>query len=262
MTTARMGTATTRPTTPSSVPITRTLVMVSTGGSETWRSMMRGTTTLASTTCTATPSAMTASTRTQSPVPTTNRAGKSVETSVPKNGTTATSPVKIPNASQYGTPSTHSPIAVRRARTSIARICPTSQAREHGGGEAEWAGQAKAALEQVGDGREVHRAQHRDEHEDQHLDHPHDEQDGEGGNEERHECGARRPRGGRLRVQRWGSGGASSSSTSSASAAPFPSCLDSPDEPAGKSPSLRFSSSSCWSASAFTSRLWNCLTRV
>src|SRR5213082_2722683 len=39
MTTARMGTATTRPTTPSSVPITRTLVMVSTGGSETWRSI-------------------------------------------------------------------------------------------------------------------------------------------------------------------------------------------------------------------------------
>jgi len=76
------------------------------------------------------------------------------------------------------------------------------QGREHGGGEAEWPGQAKAALEQVGNGREVHRAEHRDEHEDQHLDHPHDEQDGEGGNEERHERGARQPTGGRLCVQR------------------------------------------------------------
>jgi len=62
--------------------------------------MMRGTTTLASTTCTATPSTITASTRSQSPVPTTNNAGKSVDTSVPKNGTTATRPVKIPKASQ------------------------------------------------------------------------------------------------------------------------------------------------------------------
>ena len=91
--------------------------------------MIRGTTTFASTTCTDTPSRITASTLTQSPVLTTNKAGKSVETSVPKNGTTATSPVKIPNASQYGTPSAHRPMAVSSASTSIARSWPTIHAR-------------------------------------------------------------------------------------------------------------------------------------
>src|SRR5438876_486657 len=91
--------------------------------------MMRGTTTLASTTCTATPSTITASTRSQSPVPTTNSAGSSVDTRVPKNGTTATRPVKMPKASQYGTPRTHSPSAVRMASTIIARSWPTTQAR-------------------------------------------------------------------------------------------------------------------------------------
>src|SRR2546429_7366209 len=34
-------------------------------------------------------------------------------------------------------------------------------------------------------------AQHGDEHEEQHFDHPDDEPDGQGGNEERHERGAR-----------------------------------------------------------------------
>src|SRR5207253_4628912 len=101
----------------------------------------------------------------------------------------------------------------------------------------------------------------RDEHEEQHLDHPDDEPDDQGGNEERHERGARQPRGTgrRLGVQRWCSGGgpASSSSTSSASAAPFPSCFDSPPDPAESSPTFRFKSSSCRSASAFTSRLWD-----
>src|SRR6266511_1700012 len=62
-----------------------------------------------------------------------------------------------------------------------------------------------------------------------------------------------------LSVQRWCSG--SSSSTSSASAAPFPSCFASVGEPAGNRPILRFSSSSCWSASARTSMLWNCFTK-
>src|SRR5881396_3793630 len=47
--------------------------------------------------------------------------------------------------------------------------------------------------------------------EEQHLDHSDDEPDGQGGNEERHERGARQPRGRRLSVQRWCSGGASSS---------------------------------------------------
>src|SRR5438105_4185368 len=98
--TASTGTATTRPTRPISVPMVRTLAMVSTGGRAKRRSMIRGTTTFASTTCTATPSRITASTLTQSPVLTTNSAGSNVETRVPKNGTTATSPVKIPNASQ------------------------------------------------------------------------------------------------------------------------------------------------------------------
>src|SRR2546422_8934149 len=88
-------------------------------------------------------------------------------------------------------------------------------------------------------------AQHGDEDEEQHLDHPDDEPDGQGGNEERHERGARQPRGRRLSVQRWCSGGASSSSTSSASAAPLPSCLDSPPDAAGRSPILRLSSISC-----------------
>src|SRR3989454_4521970 len=69
MVTASTGTATTRPTTPISVPMVSTLAIVRTGGSDTWRCMMRGTTTLASTTCTATPSTITASTRSQSPVP-------------------------------------------------------------------------------------------------------------------------------------------------------------------------------------------------
>src|SRR5256884_895390 len=98
--TASTGTATTRPTTPIRIPMVSTLAIVRTGGRATRRSMIRGTTTFASTTCTATPSRITASTLTQFPVLTTNNAGKSVETSVPKNGTTATSPVKIPNASQ------------------------------------------------------------------------------------------------------------------------------------------------------------------
>src|SRR5438270_538321 len=96
--TARTGTATTSPATPMRVPMMSTLAMVSTGGSDTRCCMMRGTTTFASATCTATPSRMTATTLTQSPDSMTNRAGSSVDTSVPKKGTTATSPVKIPNA--------------------------------------------------------------------------------------------------------------------------------------------------------------------
>src|SRR5207248_1645117 len=123
------GTATTRPTTPMSVPMVSTLAMVRTGGRAKRRSMIRGTTTFASTTCTITPSRITASTLTQLPVLTTNNAGSRVETSVPKNGTTATSPVKIPNASQYGTPSTHRPMAVSSASTSMASSWPTTQAR-------------------------------------------------------------------------------------------------------------------------------------
>src|SRR5213082_1429203 len=127
--TASTGTATTRPTTPIRVPMVSTLAIVRTGGRARRRSMIRGTTTFASITCTATPSRITASTLTQFPVLTTNNAGNSVETSVPKNGTTATSPVKIPNASQYGTPSTHSPMAVKSASTSMASSWPTTQAR-------------------------------------------------------------------------------------------------------------------------------------
>ena len=58
-----------------------------------------------------------------------NSAGRMVEISVPKNGTMATSPVKIPNASQYGTPRIQRPIAVRAANTAIAISWPTTQAR-------------------------------------------------------------------------------------------------------------------------------------
>src|SRR5205807_2019291 len=54
----------------------------------------------------------------------------SVDTSVPKKGTTATSPVKIPNASQKGTSSAHSPSAVSAARIIMARSWPTTQARK------------------------------------------------------------------------------------------------------------------------------------
>src|SRR2546428_186858 len=270
MVTASTGTATTRPTTPIRVPMVRTLAIVRTGGSDTWRCMMRGTTTLASTTCTATPSTITASTRSQSPVPTTNSAGSSVDTRVPKNGTTATRPVKMPKASQYGTPRTHSPSAVRTASTIMARSWPTTQARSvaprsssiraatgrgfgetsdriparyrrgpGGGREPRPAREGEPPLEHVGDRRKVYGAQHGDEDEEQHLDHPDDEPDGQGGNEERHERGARQPRRRRrLRVQRWcsGGGGASSSSTSSASAAPLPSCFDSPADAAVRSP--------------------------
>ena len=77
-----------------------TLAIVSTGGSARRCSMIRGTTRFASTTCTTTPRAMTATTLTQSPDSITNNAGRSVDTRVPKKGTTATSPVNIPNASQ------------------------------------------------------------------------------------------------------------------------------------------------------------------
>src|SRR5256885_12483055 len=58
--------------------------------------MMRGTTTFASATCTATPSTITASTRSQSPVPTTNSAGKSVDTIVPKRSEEHTSELQSP----------------------------------------------------------------------------------------------------------------------------------------------------------------------
>src|SRR5881296_982739 len=101
--------------------------------------------------------------------------------------------------------------------------------REHRGGEPKAARQSKAPLQHISDGREVDGAQRGDEDEEQHLDHPNDEPDGQGGNEERHERGARQPGSGRrLSVQWWrsGGGGASSSSTSSASAAPLPSCFD------------------------------------
>src|SRR5437660_3839685 len=128
--TARTGTATTSPATPMRVPMMSTLAMVSTGGSDTRCCMMRGTTTFASATCTATPSRMTATTLTQSPDSMTNRAGSSVDTSVPKKGTTATSPAKIPNASQKGTSSAHSPSAVSAARIIMARSWPTTQARK------------------------------------------------------------------------------------------------------------------------------------
>jgi hypothetical protein len=102
------------------LPMMRTLVIVRTGGSATWRCITRGTTTFASTTCTTIPRRITASTRTQLPVLTTNSAGSRVDTSVPKNGTTATSPVNNPNASQYGTPRVHSPTAVSAPSTNMA----------------------------------------------------------------------------------------------------------------------------------------------
>src|SRR5712691_864525 len=101
--TQRIGTATMSPIAPSSAPMIRTLAIVSTGGSSTLRCMMRGTTTFASKMCTSTPSSSTSTTFTQSPVATMNNAGRSVEISVPKNGTMATSPVKIPNANREGT---------------------------------------------------------------------------------------------------------------------------------------------------------------
>src|SRR5439155_950991 len=127
--TASTGTATTSPMAPSSVPITSTLAIVSTGGSATFFSMMRGAMRFASKKCTATPQAATASACSQLPVPSTNSAGSRVDTRVPKKGTIATSPVKMPNASQYGTRSTHRPTAVKTASTTIASSWPTTQAR-------------------------------------------------------------------------------------------------------------------------------------
>src|SRR5207245_10777640 len=103
MVTASTGTATIRPITPRSEPITRTLAMVSTGGRETLRSMMSGATRFASATWTRTPRPITATTLTQSPVPTTNSAGSRVETMVQKKGTTATSQVNAQNANQNAT---------------------------------------------------------------------------------------------------------------------------------------------------------------
>src|SRR2546430_11530417 len=53
-----------------------------------------------------------------SPVATMNNAGSSVEISVPKNGTMATSPVKMPNANHEGTPRIQRPSAVSSASTA------------------------------------------------------------------------------------------------------------------------------------------------
>ena len=59
--------------------------------------------------------------------------------------------------------------------------------------EAHPASESEPPLEQVGERRQINGAQGRDEDEEQHLGHPEDEPDGEGGNEERHERGARQP---------------------------------------------------------------------
>ena len=55
----------------------------------------------------------------------TKSAGKVVESSVPKNGTIATRPVKIPKGNQNGTSSSHRPTAVSAPRKLIASSCPT-----------------------------------------------------------------------------------------------------------------------------------------
>src|SRR3989449_674832 len=124
--------------------------------------------------------------------------------------------------------------------------------------EPEPARQPQAALEEIREGGEVHGEQDGEEDEEQHLDHPDREPDGQGCNEERHERGARQPRRRRGRLSVQGACPLSSSSTSWASVAPLPSCLVSGGAPAPSRPSFFFRSSSCWSASALPSRLWNC----
>ncbi len=96
---ASAGTATSRPTTPSSSAITSTLKIERTGGMCTCRSMISGATKLASIRCTASPSSSTRNACHGPPAPRTKAAGSSVETRVPKKGTIATSPVNTPNAS-------------------------------------------------------------------------------------------------------------------------------------------------------------------
>src|SRR5437016_12313424 len=102
--TQRIGTATMSPIAPSSAPMINTLAIVNTGGSSTLRCMMRCTTTFASKMCTSTPSSSTSTTLTQSTVATMNNAGSNVEIREPKDGTMATSPVKVTNHNQEATP--------------------------------------------------------------------------------------------------------------------------------------------------------------
>ena len=56
-------------------------------------------------------------------------AGMTVENSVPKNGTIAATPAKTPKARKYGTPSSQSPSVVSAARSTMATIWPSTQAR-------------------------------------------------------------------------------------------------------------------------------------
>ncbi len=126
MTTAAIGTATTTPKIPNSFATISTAIMLITGGISTRLAVIRGSTKFPSMMCTTTPSTTTSrkcppgpSPHTPSP-PSTNSAGSSVPTSVPKKGTTTTAPTKIPNVSQYGTCSTYRPNAVSSASTVMA----------------------------------------------------------------------------------------------------------------------------------------------
>jgi hypothetical protein len=52
-----------------------------------------------------------------------------VDSRVPKNGTMAATPAKIPNARKYGIPNNQRPRVVRTANKTMATSCPTIQAR-------------------------------------------------------------------------------------------------------------------------------------
>src|SRR6185437_9502033 len=89
-----------------------------------------GETRLPSIRCTSRPNPTTANARPGPPdAPSTNSAGRNVETSVPKNGTMAATPAKMPNVSQYGTPNAQSPIVVSRPSSVIDVSWPTIQDR-------------------------------------------------------------------------------------------------------------------------------------
>ncbi len=106
ITVTRIGNATTKPRGPRILPTIRTDVMVSTGGMSIFFDITSGATRFPSIRWMITPSMITYIARVPPPgPPRTNSAGSTVETSVPKNGTTATRPVNTPNVSQYGTSS-------------------------------------------------------------------------------------------------------------------------------------------------------------
>src|ERR1051325_5731200 len=126
---ASSGTATIRPIGPSSVPMARTPGIARAGGMAPVRAMIQGTKTWLPRKWPSTPMASTASTCSRWRTSTSNSAGSTVETMVPKNGTRAARPANSPNASQNGTSSAHSPSAVRAAKITRARIGPFPQAR-------------------------------------------------------------------------------------------------------------------------------------